>query len=149
MVAYTFNSSTWEAKTGRCESKASLVYRVSSRRARATQRNLVSKKTKTKNSSLLGSGDTSLLISALERQRQVDLCLRGQPGLLSEFQDSKGYTEKPCLEITTTKQNSSLILVKSPVASYTKYLSAIFSPSCFHDSKSTFFLVKNHIQKHV
>jgi hypothetical protein len=85
------------------EFEASLVYRVSSRRARATQRNLVSKKTKTKNSSLLGSGDTSLLISALERQRQVDLCLRGQPGLLSEFQDSKGYTEKPCLENNNNK----------------------------------------------
>jgi hypothetical protein len=23
---------------------------------------------------------------------------RGQPGLQSEFQDSQGYTEKPCLE---------------------------------------------------
>ena len=28
---------------------------------------------------------------------------RGQPGLQSEFQDSQGYTEKPCLE--KTKQN--------------------------------------------
>jgi hypothetical protein len=24
--------------------------------------------------------------------------VRGQPGLQSEFQDSQGYTEKPCLE---------------------------------------------------
>jgi hypothetical protein len=24
--------------------------------------------------------------------------VRGQPGLQSEFQDSPGYTEKPCLE---------------------------------------------------
>jgi hypothetical protein len=31
-------------------------------------------------------------------QRQVDFWVRGQPGLQSEFQDSQGYTEKPCLE---------------------------------------------------
>jgi hypothetical protein len=29
---------------------------------------------------------------------QVDFWVRGQPGLQSEFQDSQGYTEKPCLE---------------------------------------------------
>jgi hypothetical protein len=38
------------------------------------------------------------LIPALGRQRQVNLRVRGQPGLQSQFQDSKGYTEKPCLE---------------------------------------------------
>jgi hypothetical protein len=38
------------------------------------------------------------LIPALGRQRQADLWVRGQPGLQSEFQDSQGYTEKPCLE---------------------------------------------------
>jgi hypothetical protein len=38
------------------------------------------------------------LIPALERQRQADFWVRGQPGLQSEFQDSQGYTEKPCLE---------------------------------------------------
>jgi hypothetical protein len=37
------------------------------------------------------------LIPALGRQRQVDFCVQGQPGLQSEFQDSQGYTEKPCL----------------------------------------------------
>jgi hypothetical protein len=37
------------------------------------------------------------LIPALGRQRQADLCVRGQPGLQSKFQDSQGYTEKPCL----------------------------------------------------
>jgi hypothetical protein len=42
------------------------------------------------------------LIPALGRQRQADFWVRGQPGLQSEFQDSLGYTEKPCLE---TKQN--------------------------------------------
>jgi hypothetical protein len=38
------------------------------------------------------------LIPALGRQRQADFLVRGQPGLQSEFQDSQGYTEKPCLE---------------------------------------------------
>ena len=38
------------------------------------------------------------LIPALGRQRQADFWVRGQPGLQSGFQDSQGYTEKPCLE---------------------------------------------------
>jgi hypothetical protein len=38
------------------------------------------------------------LIPALGRQRQVDFWVQGQPGLQSKFQDSRGYTEKPCLE---------------------------------------------------
>jgi hypothetical protein len=46
VVAQAFNPSTWEAEAGGFEFKASLVYRVSSRTARATQRNPVSKKTK-------------------------------------------------------------------------------------------------------
>jgi hypothetical protein len=36
--------------------------------------------------------------STLKRQRQVDFWVQGQPGLQSEFQDSQGYTEKPCLK---------------------------------------------------
>jgi hypothetical protein len=28
----------------------------------------------------------------------MDLWVRGQPGLQSEFQDSQSYTEKPCLK---------------------------------------------------
>jgi hypothetical protein len=43
------------------------------------------------------------LIPALGRQRQADFLVRGQPGLQSEFQDSQGYTEKPCLK--KQKQN--------------------------------------------
>jgi hypothetical protein len=30
--------------------------------------------------------------------RQADFWVRGQPGVQSEFQDSQGYTEKPCLK---------------------------------------------------
>jgi hypothetical protein len=47
VVAHTFNPSTREAEAGgSLEFKASLVYKVSSRTARATQRNPVSNKTK-------------------------------------------------------------------------------------------------------
>jgi hypothetical protein len=38
------------------------------------------------------------LIPELGRQKQADFWVRDQPGLQSEFQDSQGYTEKPCLE---------------------------------------------------
>ena len=37
-------------------------------------------------------------------QRQADLQVQGQPGLLSEFQDSQGYTEKPCLQSREKKE---------------------------------------------
>jgi hypothetical protein len=38
--------------------------------------------------------------------RQADFWVRGKPGLQGEFQDSQGYTEKPCLEKQNkTKQN--------------------------------------------
>jgi hypothetical protein len=47
VVAHAFDTSTWEAEAGRFLSlRPSLVYRVSSRTARATQRNLVSKNKK-------------------------------------------------------------------------------------------------------
>jgi hypothetical protein len=42
------------------------------------------------------------LIPALRRQRQEDFWVQGRPGLQSEFQDSQGYTEKPCLQRTTS-----------------------------------------------
>jgi hypothetical protein len=40
------------------------------------------------------------LIPALGRQKQADIWVRVQPILqsVSEFQDSQGYTEKPCLK---------------------------------------------------
>jgi hypothetical protein len=46
VVVHTFNPSTWdaEAEAGRFLFEASLVYKVSSRTARATQRNPVKKK---------------------------------------------------------------------------------------------------------
>jgi hypothetical protein len=38
----------------------------------------------------------------------ANINIRGQPGLQSEFQDSQGYTEKPCLE----KQNKTTTTTK-------------------------------------
>jgi hypothetical protein len=48
VVAHALNPSTWEAEAGGFEFETSLVYRVSSRTARATQRNPVLKQNKTK-----------------------------------------------------------------------------------------------------
>jgi hypothetical protein len=47
------------------------------------------------------------LIPALRRQKQVDLCVRGQPGLQSELQDSQDcYADKLCLKIIIIIINS-------------------------------------------
>jgi hypothetical protein len=51
--------------------------------------------------SVKNTNTSTPLVPALRRQRQVDFRVQGQPGLQSEFQDSQGYTEKPCFE----KQN--------------------------------------------
>ena len=41
---------------------------------------------------------------ALGRHRQADFLVQGQPGLQSEFQDSQGYTDKPCLKKEIRKE---------------------------------------------
>jgi hypothetical protein len=53
------------------------------------------------------------LILALGRQRQADFWVRDQPGLQREFQDSQGFTEKPCLEKPkqTNKQTKHIYLM--------------------------------------
>jgi hypothetical protein len=43
-------------------------------------------------------------MTALQKTQQ-DFQVQGQPGLQSEFQDSQGYTEKPCLKKKSNKQN--------------------------------------------
>jgi hypothetical protein len=65
----------------------------------------VQKKTKIKQTSRVWW--RTPLIPGLGRQRQADFRVQGYPGLQSEFQDSQGYTEKPCLKKTKnkTKQN--------------------------------------------
>jgi hypothetical protein len=46
------------------------------------------------------------------RQRQADFWVWGQPGLQSEFQDSQGYTDKPCLKKPKqTNKKSYLFLI--------------------------------------
>ena len=59
-----------------CESEASLAYRVSSRTARATQKNPVLKNKQTKR-------------------------VQGQPGEHAKFQDSKSYMESPYIKKVT------------------------------------------------
>jgi hypothetical protein len=60
-MAHAFNPSTWEAEADQFEFEASLVYRVSSRKARAIQRNPVLKKAKqqTKNKNKQTKRNTS------------------------------------------------------------------------------------------
>ena len=58
------------------------------------------------------------LIPALGRQRQADRQIsefEAKPGLQSEFQNSQGYEEKPCLEKQNkTKQNRTPLVAKNP-----------------------------------
>ena len=51
----------------------------------------------------LGGGGTRLQSQHSRIQRQADFW--GQPGLQIEFQDSQGYTEKPCLEKKPNPKN--------------------------------------------
>jgi hypothetical protein len=91
--------------TDLCELKDSLVYRAYPRTATAVTQRTLSWKTKANQKekkkeerAKAGQCWCTPLIPALGRQRQADFWVRGQPGLQSEFQDSQGYTEKPCLE---------------------------------------------------
>jgi hypothetical protein len=52
------------------------------------------------------------LIPALGRQRQADFWVWGQPDLQSEFQDSQGYTEKPCLKKKKKKKKRTTALTE-------------------------------------
>ena len=60
MVAHTFNPSTQE-QMNLCELEASLVYKVSSRIARATQRNPVSNKQTNKTKESINEGEKASL----------------------------------------------------------------------------------------
>jgi hypothetical protein len=42
--------------------------------------------------------------------------IRGQPGLQSEFQDSQGYTEEPCLKKTTTTKKTLILYEKAIIS---------------------------------
>jgi hypothetical protein len=51
------------------------------------------------------SKTAKVYLHIINKSRQVDFWVRGQPGLQSEFQDSQCYTE-PCLEKQTNKQTN-------------------------------------------
>ena len=73
-----------------------MVYRVSSRRAKATQRNPISKnqnKKKRKRKNLIaGWWRRMSLITTLRRQSQVDFSeFQGEPALQSKFKVNQGY----------------------------------------------------------
>jgi hypothetical protein len=76
------------------------------------------------------------LIPALGRQRQVDFWVWGQPGLQSEFQDSQGYTEKPCRkkQNKTNKQTLLFIFREFFVVVNDGFISESLSPSVFGHS---------------
>jgi hypothetical protein len=86
VVELVFNPSTQEAERylDLCEFKASLVYRVSSRTARATQRNPVSKnqkeKQKTKNNNNKTKGANKRLKIYRSTQRKNQVFFPKQPG---------------------------------------------------------------------
>jgi hypothetical protein len=69
------------------------------------------------------------LISALGRQRQADFWVLGQPGLQGEFQDSQGYTEKPCLEKTKSNPKPQLKSVNGFHSSLIYSIPTTVSPS--------------------
>jgi hypothetical protein len=63
-----------------------------------------------KKTTLAGRWWYTPLIPALGRQSQVDFWVQGYPGLQSEFQDSQGYTEEPCLEKQKQNKQTTLTL---------------------------------------
>jgi hypothetical protein len=80
---------------------------VSSRTARATQRNPVSKKQKknkkkqkkkTQFKNQENNPDGGGRVAFNPSTWEADLQVRGQPALQSKFQDSQGYIEKSCLK---------------------------------------------------
>jgi hypothetical protein len=75
------------------------------------------------------------LIPALGRQRQANFWVRGQPGLQSEFQDSQGYTEKPCLE--KTKQSLCVIVHLLAEPRNLHIIHAFYIPLCCHGVTTT------------
>jgi hypothetical protein len=50
----------------------------------------------------------------------MDFWVQGQPGLQSEFQDSQGYTEKPCLKKQKQKQKQKTNKTKQKPTTTTK-----------------------------
>jgi hypothetical protein len=73
----------------------------------------------------------------LGRQRQADFWFRGQHGLQSEFQDSQGYTEKPCLKNQKTKRKQTKNKKRSTEIGNSKK-SLVF---CWYQDRLSFFFI--------
>jgi hypothetical protein len=96
-MAHAFNPSTWEAEAGGfLSSEASLVYRVSSRTARAIQRTPVSKKKKKKKR------------EKEDRRKKRKGIQTKNKKLKSEFSDLRQYMQK--LENSTKRKKKTLKL---------------------------------------
>ena len=54
------------------------------------------------------------LVPTLERQKQADIWVQGQPDLQSDFQESQGKKEKPYIEKQTNKQQQKTQKTKKP-----------------------------------
>jgi hypothetical protein len=74
------------------------------------------------------------LIPVLGRQRQADFWVQGQPGLQSEFQDSQGYTGKPCLEKNQKDKKENSVRREHRTLLYT-YLSIIYNMASINVSE--------------
>ena len=101
VVAHTFNPSTREAEAGgSLSSRPAWSTELVPGQPRLHRETLSQKpKKKKKKKKKRKKKKTKIPIPALQMQRQV-LWVQGQPGLQNEFQDSWGYTEKPCLKNT-------------------------------------------------
>jgi hypothetical protein len=81
------------------------------------------------------------LIPVLGRQRQADFWVWGQPGLQSEFQDSQGYTEKPCLK--KKKKSFKMIFQAGEMAQLLRALTAF--PEVLSSIPSNHMVAHNHL----
>jgi hypothetical protein len=105
VVAYTFNPSTWEAEVGRILNFASLDLQNKFQDSQEyTEKCCLKKTNKKKNQKhppphtqkKKKLGVVAYSFNPSTRDAEAGR-VQGQPGLQSEFQDSQGYTEKPCL----------------------------------------------------
>jgi hypothetical protein len=131
-VAHAFNPSTQEAEASECLSLRPAwstkwvlgqpgLYRETL--SQNTKKQKTKKQTKKKRIKFFQAWCRTPLIQALGRQRQADFWIRGQSGLQSEFQDSQGYKEKPCLEKANNNKKNKIVnrIIMSKYDSHGKF----------------------------
>jgi hypothetical protein len=77
----------------------------------------------------------------------VDFWVWGQPGLQSEFQDSQGYTEKPCLK-KPQKKKKNYILINEGLLYFHNFNVCFCLSFEFQGEKNNGFDVLYHNMKH-